>query len=255
MAAEFQSANAWAAGMTVAQLIEQFLTITKDDYLAYSEAQRTLIRDITRLGHTADEAAESLGEAADAADDMAGFSGVYGLTPDQLARNRAIEEANKLAEAFAAARQNIWDYLRDLGLSQHSPLDPAQQLRLVVDQFYQMFAGAMGGDLGALQGLPGLADILLDLARQNYATGPEFQALYEWVRRLLGEAGTLPGAGAAADFNTKVLDQGDRQITLAEGTLSMLLTIRDRGDANAAQVTQAVNNVASAVREAVVDPR
>jgi hypothetical protein len=204
MATEFQTANAWAAGMTVTQLVQQFLTITKDDYLAYDEAQRALIRDITRLGNTAEDAADSINASADA---MAGFSGVYGLTADQLARNRQIEEANRLAAAFEDARQAIRDYLHDMQLGEHSILDPAQQLKISVDQFWQAFSAAMAGDLNALDSLPGLADLLLDLARANYASGSGFVDLYEWVRNLLGLAGNTPGAEKT--YEDKVLDAGE----------------------------------------------
>jgi hypothetical protein len=240
-AAEFQAANPWAAALTTAQLVSQFLTITEEDYGQYSAANQQLIRDILRLGRSANSASDSL-------DDVT-FSGVYGLTADQLARNRLIEEANRLAAALKGARASVADYLAGLSTGRHSLLDPQQQLKVAVDRLYQGFAAAKRGDINAINSLPGLADLVLELARNVYASGPGFGDLFAWVQGLLGEVAN-PEA-AAANFNTKVLEQGDQHLKVAEGTLAMLLNIRDHGNKNAGYIITTVADGSRKVADAI----
>jgi hypothetical protein len=174
----------------------------------------------------------------------AGFSGVYGLTPAQLARNREIEEANRLAQAFADVRTSIRDYIKGLDTSEFSILDPAQQLKVAVDDFWILWDKAMKGDLEALSKLTGQADLVLGLARTNYASGSGFVDLQAWIRSLLTQAGNPPGQKTFAD-----VAQASYEVEVE--IRDLLIQIRDQAPIVSAAATasfaRAIRNEAAAV--------
>jgi hypothetical protein len=201
-AGQFQGANPWAGGLSPAQLIEQLLTITEEDFGKYSAANQQLIKDILRLGRAASGAADSLEDVT--------FSGVYGLTPDQLARNRAIEAAQQLAEAFRDAKTALGEYIDGLFLSDKSPLSDAEKFDLAKADFIKTIAAALGGDLGAINSLPNIADLLLTLGQGMFASGTDYAELFQWVTDQLAGVADVPG------YNERMMAAGEESAFYAK---------------------------------------
>jgi hypothetical protein len=222
MAAEFQQSNAWAAGMTVTELVQQFLTITKEDYLGYSEAQRALIRDITSLGYSAEEAAGTIGDVTDA---MAGFSGVYGFSAERLAERQAAREAaealERLAEAASNAREGIARTLEESLFGPNSPLDPTQQLTMANQSFWDLIGRASIGDIGAMEELPEAFNRLIELANGYYASGSGFQEIFQLAFNAMAGIGDVP------DYNERMLSASEQAADVAQSTYEVNVDVRE----------------------------
>jgi len=74
----------------------------------------------------------------------------------------------------------------DLSLGALSPLSSGEQLRLSRAELGTTASAALGGDLDAVGRFPTLARSVLDLGRQVFASGPDFQSLAASVESQLG---------------------------------------------------------------------
>lgn len=84
---------------------------------------------------------------------------------------------------------NLREYLESLGLSNLSPLTPAEQLQEAQSQYQEILARAMGGDLDALGQLQGAANTYLGQAQSYYggvgAYGGIFDSVQSQIQALL----------------------------------------------------------------------
>lgn len=85
--------------------------------------------------------------------------------------------------------KNLREYLESLGLSNLSPLTPAEQLQEAQSQYQEILARAMGGDLDALGQLQGAANTYLGQAQSYYggvgAYGGIFDSVQSQIQGLL----------------------------------------------------------------------
>jgi tape measure domain-containing protein len=73
--------------------------------------------------------------------------------------------AGSVKDQIRDAKKSIEDFLRNLFVGPLSPLTNREQFNSAQGQFNQALAAAQGGDLEALQSLPGLAQQLLEMAQ------------------------------------------------------------------------------------------
>lgn len=73
------------------------------------------------------------------------------------------------------------------GLATSEYRSPMDRLNAARGIFQSTYAQALGGDLGAVQALPGAAQTLLGVGRSAYASGPGFQNLFVETNRALND--------------------------------------------------------------------
>lgn len=121
--------------------------------------------------------------------EMTSRAEALGLSIEELNRTRDREiEATRLAArapAFSAA-ENIAAFLRANELSK---LSPAERFTAAQRQFGELSAQVRGGDLSATQPLLQTASSLIQLGRQQFASGVSFQTLEQNVRSTLSSLG------------------------------------------------------------------
>lgn len=78
-------------------------------------------------------------------------------------------------------------------------LTPEQQLAEAARQYQAALAAAQGGDVGALENLPELAQQYLELARSFWSSGDQYQAIFDAVRASLGGLAGLPIPGTGGN--------------------------------------------------------
>lgn len=106
-------------------------------------------------------------------------------------------------DALKAIRKFLDDILLDEGLT---TLTPQQQLDEAQRQFDDTLARAMGGDVEAAAALPAIARELLDNARDFWASGDQYDAIFRAVMAGLSgvnaPGGLSPGGGGSVDVAT-----------------------------------------------------
>lgn len=224
---QFMARNPWTAGMDWRTVAQQLNLITSDertrsDFRSYSSEDQALILRI--LGISDD--LEGLGSAADdASTALAGIgSGVAAAI-------------NSMSEV----KMNLWEYLRGLFVDPTlSPLDPSQQLDTLKSRFLTSIEQANSGNIGAAQGLSSLIDQILKLGRENFASGPGYVDLFNWVTGLAGDF-VQPGGGM--ELQRLAYEEQRRQTNLMADVRALLIEIRDRGTADGEAITAAVASV------------
>lgn len=161
-----------------------------------------------------------------------GIDSLYGTQLDQINEQIAALESQGQAagnlnqinqqryENEIKAIQNIQGFLDNLLLNRTlSPLNPQEQLSEAMSQFEAMFALAQGGDIDALNALPGLADTLLGLGRDVFASGPEYTALFDSVTGMLSqlEPGDSPESVMIGQ-NQQLIDLQNQRLELERTT-------------------------------------
>lgn len=236
---QFQSTHNFASGWTSDYLLQQILTITPEDfanYLANDPQGAALINTI--LGTYAQMQQGAAGGGG------LGPSGSPGLVdgPDATlaaAQNAAAEAARQLAEALKQAKVSLGQYMDGLLLNSNlSPLSPMEQLDEARRQFFALVAAARGGDLGALQQLQGASQAYLTIARQDFASSPQYVAIFKQVYD------ALAGVSGAEDYNARMLDlqashlmQAQQQTSHLGEIYRVLIDIRDGTSAAVATIT------------------
>lgn len=233
----FMQMNSWTQGMDWRTVAQQIGLITSyaggaDDFAGYSPASQALINTILGILTQLD----GLGQSASNAGGAVGALGGAAVTA---------------AAQMAAVKADLWDYLQGLYTSsQYSPLDPAQQLDVLKRRFSTVLGLAQGGDVGAAQSLPALIDQILQLGRTNYASGPGYTDLFNWVT---GAAGDFAKPGGGAELQRGILEENRQQtIELAE-TNRLLRAIFEQGSANAELVAGATMQSGDSVVGAVTN--
>jgi hypothetical protein len=100
------------------------------------------------------------------------------LVAEQIA---GLQEQLQIGERLRGVAASIRGYLANLRLSALAPGDAESRALLALDQFRQLRALAAGGDLEASAGLRDAAQTALDLAREAFASGAEFQQIFNEV--------------------------------------------------------------------------
>ena len=137
---------------------------------AYQKAQLDVELQYRAQVKQANELAKALGLSGARAEDLAAI--------EQL---RALNMAG-LAKQYAAQQQaQNQQWLADLGLSNLSPLKDAQKLTNGMDLLRQAVAG------GDAQRAQKLAEQVLGIGRNLYASGADYNALYQQVTSLVGD--------------------------------------------------------------------
>lgn len=120
---------------------------------------------------------------------------------------------NRYADELRAI-QNIQGYLNSLLLNDAlSPLNPMEQLAEAQSQFDEMYALGKTGDIDALNALPALADTLLGLGRDVWASGDNYTDLFDMVRASLGDLG-VTRSPSGEDTGTQIVAQNAQLIEL-----------------------------------------
>lgn len=124
---------------------------------------------------------------------------------------RRIEEATARREA---ARANLSTFMQGLlGNASLSTFSPGERLELARAEYEKMLTQAQGGNTQAIQGLQGSANAYLQLARELFASSPQYAKIFETV---FNQIGGVAGKGApkledALPTNGRLASQGDIQ--------------------------------------------
>lgn len=125
--------------------------------------------------------------------------------------------------------KNLGEYLDSLGLSSLSPLTPQEQLQEAQQQYQDLLARAMGGDLDALGQLQGAANTYLGQAQSYYggvgAYGGIFDGVQAQIQALL-DRGPLNSPAEAPP--TVVTGPGGGGITVEPGQGFADLSVAER---------------------------
>ncbi|PWR17631.1 phage tail length tape measure family protein, partial [Zavarzinia aquatilis] len=134
------------------------------------------------------------------------------------AAEQASTAARRSAEAWRAAADSVTEAIADLRGSDLSNLSPAQILAERRAALTETAAAAKAGDVDALAKLPELAKSFLDQSRAYNGDAQVYGRDFEWVQRLLDQAGT------AGDH---LGDKADRQADLLDRQAELLQDIAD----------------------------
>lgn len=223
---EFMARNPWTQGMDWRAVAREINLITSyeggaADFRGYSAEDQALILRI--LGISDD--LEGLGDAADDAADSLG-----GLGPGVAAAINSMRDV----------KMSIWEFLRGLFTDgEFSPLDPSQRLDTLKSRFTTTIAQANSGNITAAQSIPELITEILKLGRENFASGPGYIDLFNWVTGLAGDF-VQPGGGM--ELQRLAYEEQRRQSNIMADVRAILISIRDGGTADGALVSSAVVN-------------
>ncbi|PWR17672.1 phage tail length tape measure family protein, partial [Zavarzinia aquatilis] len=134
------------------------------------------------------------------------------------AAEQASTVARRSAEAWRAAADSVTAAIADLRGSDLSNLSPAQILAERRAALTETAAAAKAGDVDALAKLPELAQSFLDQSRDYNGDAQVYGRDFDWVQRLLTQAGT------AGDHWG---DKADRQADLLDRQAELLQDIAD----------------------------
>lgn len=135
------------------------------------------------------------------------------------------------------AETRIGEFLLDLTSTTSSPLSPTNRLMNARQRFEDTLSLAKSGDQRALSSITGIAGNFLDVARQNFASSPEFFQRFEFVQNeLQGLQGVLSQQQSSIDSTLNQLgismetgnQERKQQLTTLIGTVQEMA---DRLDA------------------------
>jgi hypothetical protein len=127
-------------------------------------------------------------------DAIAGILEFFGVDVQRDQQALADAERDRMRETRLAA-ESITRTLADLRSGDLAPITPAEQVRRQRSQFEDALAAARGGDTGAAQRLPDLAQRLLRTGRDVFASGSQYQSLFRSVTGGLESVGLSAGRG------------------------------------------------------------
>jgi hypothetical protein len=161
----------------------------------------------------------------------------------------AASAAQALADRLARGKEAVGEFIAGLDRGEQGGVSTLEGLGAAQTQFDEIFRQARAGNIDALESFPEVARNLLTLARDAYASSPEFQAIFEMVRAA-GE--TLLGVQRVTSDNV-VFDErffaAQHQTTAAttHGAEQTSNAVRDGAD----QTSRAVEAMGRAVADAV----
>lgn len=157
------------------------------------------------------------------------------------------DAAQQTYDAQVSAQQRIREWLDNLLLSPLGGLRPRDQLAAGQTQFDALLQRALSGDAEAMAALPQLADQLLRLGQQVYASGDPYFALRDTITAALQQVASLQLTAPPASGNG---GGGSVQIE-ASAELQALYAERDRllAEQTAANRLQLAQDLASVIRD------
>lgn len=187
----------------------------------------------------------------------------YGLGNDNGGANSVRdvgESIQSVIQKWADGIKHVNDYLDSLLLNQQlTTLTPEQQLAEAQRQYQEALAAAQGGDADALAQLPDLANAYLQLARGQFSSGDQYQAIFQGVRDALGG---LPQTAPGVDPNNPPGSAGNPYQVGPSPALVDLYNTRDQLLAQqeaanrlnlAQQLAQHLNDLAQAINTPVLE--
>lgn len=156
-----------------------------------------------------------------------GGSSGWGGTPGDIGDVTAAVE-DRYAKEMGLLK-NLGEYLDSLGLSSLSPLTPQEQLQEAQQQYQELLARAMGGDLDALGQLQGAANTYLGQAQSYYGGVGAYSGIFEGVQaqiQALLDRGPLNSPAEAPP--TVVTGPGGGGITVEPGQGFADLSVAER---------------------------
>lgn len=137
---------------------------------------------------------------------------IEALESQQSAIGAVQQASDNLYASQLAAIKNIRGFVDSLLLDENlSPLNPQQQLDEALAQFNEMLGLAQGGDLDALNALPGLAQTLLGFGRDVFASGDAYTDLFDFVTSALNGLGVT---ASPQDPQQTIIGQNSQMIEL-----------------------------------------
>lgn len=225
---QFQAGNPWSSGLSLQALLEQILTIQRPDFLSYSAANQALITQILSLYQ----------QLRGSGSPLTAFTGGISDLGDTAAA-----AARQLEQARASIRDYLAGLMRDPDLSVLSPAD--QMTRGVLD-WWTMFQQAQGGDLSALNSLPGFTDEILGIVRNFHGSSSAYVEFFDWITSNLGSL-----TGEMKDIPTLSLQESQKQTGELHEIRALLLEIRDRDERQAEYVADAVTESGAKIVNAI----
>jgi len=180
-----------------------------------------------------------------------GGSSGWGGTPGDIGDVTAAVE-DRYAKEMELLK-NLGEYLDSLGLSSLSPLTPQEQLQEAQQQYQDLLARAMGGDLEALGQLQGAANTYLGQAQSYYggvgAYGGIFDDVQAQIQALL-DRGPLNSPAEAPP--TVVTGPGGGGIVVEPGTGFNELSLAERA-AIANELTTVLHDLIALTGQSLIE--
>jgi hypothetical protein len=110
---------------------------------------------------------------------------------------------NSAIEAWRRVATSILEFRDELLTSALSPLSPEEQLAAARQQYTGLLGRAMGGDSTAAAGVQDASRVLLEQAREFYASGAGYRDLFLTVREDLGRLGAFAGGDAIREIEAR----------------------------------------------------
>lgn len=153
-------------------------------------------------------------------------------------------------DAWIAGIARVQDFLDSILLSAElSTLTPEQMLAEAQGQFDTLLAAARGGDADALSALPDAARTLLELGRDFWSSGDQYQQLFDTTRDALQ---TVAGMAGPAATGSEVGYYGGGHSAVS-GELAELYAQRDAllAEQEAAQRAEMIESLGGMIRELI----
>lgn len=156
------------------------------------------------------------------------------------------DAARSTYEAQVAAQQRIREFLDNLMLGPLGGLRPRDQLAEGQRQFDALLERALGGDAEAMAALPQLADQLLRIGQQVYASGDPYFNLRDTIMAALEQVAALPATAPTGTPGT-----GGGVEVSASSELQALYDERDRllAEQTAAERLALAQEISAVIRD------
>lgn len=224
-----------------AQAMEDIDAKTKkaETYDKYTEYVDALTGSVTTLFNVMENGAEMVREIDRALDrtvnrdqDIAGLW--YKLSTGNVGLEQQLELAGQLkdlvlekytlekenAQKLIDASKELKEYADSLKMGDMSPLTQQQKLAAAQQEFQQLVTKARGGDQESLGKVSGSADQYLKLARDMFASSPEYTRLYDTVLQAINGLQVDTERDGTAQLNRAVQEQASQLERLREFIVS-----------------------------------
>ena len=135
--------------------------------------------------------------------------------------DRQIQETEALASSYKTAAKALQETAINLGTGNLTTSSPKEVLDNLSGQFTQMLQQAKGGDLAAMQNLPGLAQSYLTQSRGYYGSSTAYASDFDRVVQALQSVGIDAAAmGGAQDYKTVLMEEQKALLTAIKENLA-----------------------------------
>lgn len=128
------------------------------------------------------------------------------ITSSSSALGEFFDEMEDRIQDIKDVSKDIRDYLFDLKISDYAS-NPLQQVKDITDKFNEVAALAYGGDIEAAGKLTGIADQVLSLSQSAYASGSQFQDIYNQVVSTLTDIAGITDVTSIEELQYNVMQQ------------------------------------------------